>query len=783
MVLLGSVLISFLALTNSNAQTFVFEMPVNPDEAYLIQKYDVYNLTAEGYHTGIDLYTKGGKPTIYPTAPGVVMIIQPNGPCSDYHGEGGGCEDHGLGNTVIIEHIVEDGQPIYSLYAHLDSINPSLHEGSVVGHSDPVGIMGASGYGLSDYWKNSDGTPAVHLHFEIKNRAALSNPKGEGIHFGYVPSSADNYGYHNPYTFTDRVEDIIVTEQAKPLPTGFTAQEIVAESFQYPLEGYVVSGYEFGENVNGKYHLGEDVIKPAGTKVYACGNGVVKLANNEHSGKGNYGGLIIVEHTLSGGNKGCSLYGHLDDSKTLVRPGAIVEKGQEIGEIGRRDPEINGDSIPHLHFGTRDGEFVGESASDPNTTSGWYWAGYGKVDPWSMYNWWTKPSFLITVSQSPQYFEKLALRLVQESMSQIVPQISEQLQTYIDKEGEKLTEYYSTELDKRLEDIYSKIRLQISSLQHQITELENEIQALKQKWETSELIIKQAPEQRIEPQPTLPTSTSPLIIEIPMLSLNLPRMKIYEMKEIPVKGDLIFLLRGKEGVNVIGPEISSSSRRELELDSIFYLANEEISKYEEEEEGYIVRVNPYLAYDIVIGDLEGEIDLARVELSKETNIIKSNFIFLASAQAGGIVTVKITAIVNRKGVAISGPIGIEVRSTREPGVTTQQLIPTTETLSLGLPTKAVIDFYTLWFVKKSYDEAEKLLTPEMLKEMEAEGGLEQIAENYYREFQKPLDIVVIKEEIQDATAIVTAIFLFNGERGKSSIFLRKINNEWKIASP
>lgn len=38
-VLLGSVLIFFLALTNSNAQSFLFEMPPNPDEPYLIQKY------------------------------------------------------------------------------------------------------------------------------------------------------------------------------------------------------------------------------------------------------------------------------------------------------------------------------------------------------------------------------------------------------------------------------------------------------------------------------------------------------------------------------------------------------------------------------------------------------------------------------------------------------------------------------------------------------------------------------------------------------------------------
>jgi len=230
MVLLGSVLIFFLALTNSNAQGFLrdflfetdaegflFKTPVNPDEAYLIQKYDVYNSRAKGYHTGIDLYTKGGKPTIYPTTLGVVVLIQSNGPCSDYHGKGGGCEDHGLGNTVIIEHILGNGQRIYSLYAHLDSIDPSLSEGRLVDHYDAIGTMGASGYGLSDYWKNSDGTPAIHIHFEIKDEAVLSNPRGKGTYFGYLPASADNYGYHDPYTFISRVKVSYGASAVEPL--------------------------------------------------------------------------------------------------------------------------------------------------------------------------------------------------------------------------------------------------------------------------------------------------------------------------------------------------------------------------------------------------------------------------------------------------------------------------------------------------------------------------------------------------------------------------------------
>ena len=270
-----------------------------------------------------------------------------------------------------------------------------------------------------------------------------------------------------------------------------------------------------------------------------------------------------------------------------------------------------------------------------------------------------------------------------------------------------------------------------------------------------------------------------LTIENTTLASRLHRVKVYEIKEVPVKRGLIFLLKDKEGVRVIGPEISSSPQREFEVESIFYLADQEISKYEGEEDGYIVRVNSYLTYDIAIDDFEDEVDLARVELSKEINSIKSNFIFLA--RTGGIVRVKITAIVNEKGVASSGPIGIEVRLTRDSGVTMQQLTPTTETLNLGLPSKVVIDFYTLWRAKKNYDEAKKLLTPEALKGLETEGGLKQTAGDYYRKFQKPPEIFIVKEKIEGTRASVTFISCFNGEIVRSCGFLRKINNEWKIA--
>ncbi|HIE28834.1 TPA: SpoIID/LytB domain-containing protein, partial [Candidatus Poribacteria bacterium] len=171
----------------------------------------------------------------------------------------------------------------------------------------------------------------------------------------------------------------------------------IADYFQYPLEDYTVNGYEFGENVPNddypqRYHLGEDVCKPAGTKVYACANGVVSFANDDHEG---YGGLIVIEHTLSDGTRYCSLYGHLDHRKTLVTKDDVVERGQQISEISGNPEDYGYSSTPHLHFGIRFGVFPGEDATDPDTTSGWYWGGYGKIDPRTTTNWWIKPSDFI----------------------------------------------------------------------------------------------------------------------------------------------------------------------------------------------------------------------------------------------------------------------------------------------------------------------------------------------------------------------------------------------------
>lgn len=155
-------------------------------------------------HTGIDYY---GGPDIVAAGPGTVVRIQRNdkGCNPDLRGA---CRDHGLGNTMVLEHTLEDGNPIYTLYAHLapDSMNESLL-GKCVAKGDWLATIGATGYGLDDRWGK---TP--HLHFEVKTSAVLGDPKtNETTFFGYVKpwangTTLDSWGYRDPELYLGQIK-------------------------------------------------------------------------------------------------------------------------------------------------------------------------------------------------------------------------------------------------------------------------------------------------------------------------------------------------------------------------------------------------------------------------------------------------------------------------------------------------------------------------------------------------------------------------------------------------
>jgi murein DD-endopeptidase MepM/ murein hydrolase activator NlpD len=106
--------------------------------------------------------------------------------------------------------------------------------------------------------------------------------------------------------------------------------------------GKITTGYHVpGKHWSVGYHTGVDFAVPAGTDVFAAADGVIANANWGSA----YGTQIVQK--LS--DNTYVIYAHL--SKSLVKPGEKVKKGQHIGESGNTGNSTGA----HLHFERRNG--------------------------------------------------------------------------------------------------------------------------------------------------------------------------------------------------------------------------------------------------------------------------------------------------------------------------------------------------------------------------------------------------------------------------------------------
>ena len=113
--------------------------------------------------------------------------------------------------------------------------------------------------------------------------------------------------------------------------------------FRFPLRSYRLTS-AFGMRTNPvtgnvRPHHGIDLAAPAGTEVYAAGDGVVTEIGNDSI----YGNYIIIKHN----NNWASLYGHLQKVGTSLR--SNVKSGTIIGWVGSTGQSTG----PHLHFELR----------------------------------------------------------------------------------------------------------------------------------------------------------------------------------------------------------------------------------------------------------------------------------------------------------------------------------------------------------------------------------------------------------------------------------------------
>lgn len=110
----------------------------------------------------------------------------------------------------------------------------------------------------------------------------------------------------------------------KPLSTGILRSG-------YGWRRHPILGYS-------KMHTGTDWAAPAGTPVYASGNGVVDKAGWE----GGYGKYVRLRHTI--GYE--TAYAHMSAIARNVSPGTRVRQGQVIGYVGSTGLSTG----PHLHY-------------------------------------------------------------------------------------------------------------------------------------------------------------------------------------------------------------------------------------------------------------------------------------------------------------------------------------------------------------------------------------------------------------------------------------------------
>lgn len=168
------------------------------------------------YHTGIDYQDANGSDDVRAAAVGKVVRIVQNG-----------SDDHALGNVVILKHycVVKEecsaGGTVYTLYAHMASIDGSISIGDWVQQGRKLGAIGGTGSGQTNRWPK-------HLHFELKQAPVLFEASSKescmyikhtvvlwkiptpftylDVAYGYSPQSNPvNCGYFDPERFIGRV--------------------------------------------------------------------------------------------------------------------------------------------------------------------------------------------------------------------------------------------------------------------------------------------------------------------------------------------------------------------------------------------------------------------------------------------------------------------------------------------------------------------------------------------------------------------------------------------------
>lgn len=184
---------------------------------------------------------------------------------------------------------------------------------------------------------------------DITNKELLL-PNVDGIFISSNPTSPfeeilkkNCFKYDNTLCYNLKVGREIFTF-FPGIRVGSTERYFFLDStLKMPLRESVLTS-NFGMRVSpitgkNKFHTGVDLASPEGTKVFACGHGVVQKTGWDNV----YGYYVIVEHS----SNRSSFYAHL--SKILTKKDEQVSPQTCIGRVGSTGASTG----PHLHFEIR----------------------------------------------------------------------------------------------------------------------------------------------------------------------------------------------------------------------------------------------------------------------------------------------------------------------------------------------------------------------------------------------------------------------------------------------
>ncbi|MBK7712867.1 MAG: M23 family metallopeptidase [Bacteroidales bacterium] len=205
-----------------------------------------------------------------------------------------------------IEHVLDDLQKtddnLYRTIFEAEPIPPTLREG---------GVGGVNRYNSLEGYKNSN------LVVETVNRLDKIRKKV------YVQSKS----------FDDLID--LAKNKEEMLRSVPAIIPISSKDMTRIASGFGLRIHPIYKII--KFHYGMDFTAPAGTDVYATGNGVIASVQSSQRGLGKN---IIIEHGF--GYE--SIYAHL--SNFNVRVGQKVQRGDVIGFVGNTGTSI----ANHLHY-------------------------------------------------------------------------------------------------------------------------------------------------------------------------------------------------------------------------------------------------------------------------------------------------------------------------------------------------------------------------------------------------------------------------------------------------